>query len=82
MKVNEAIEILKTMPQEAEIVASQNGGGCETVYSIHTAEVTRQVRIVASQIGGGCETVYPIHTAEVTSQIRDVKLTVVVIDVE
>jgi hypothetical protein len=56
MKVNEAIEILKTMPQEAEIVAAQNSGGMEPIYSIHTTEVT--------------------------STFRDVKLTVVVIDVD
>jgi hypothetical protein len=57
MKVNEAIEILKTMPQEAQIVVAQNGGGMETCHSIHTAEV--------NELG-----------------IRDVKLTVVVVDVD
>lgn len=39
MKVNEAIEILKTMPQEAELVVAQNCGGMETCYSIRTEKV-------------------------------------------
>ncbi len=56
MKVKEAIELLKQMPQEAEIVAAQNSGGMEPVYSIHTTEVT--------------------------SAFRDVRLTVVVVDVD
>ena len=55
MTVKEVIEILKTMPQEAQVVAAQNGGGYEAVYSIHTEEVNE------------------LH-------IRDVKLTVVVVD--
>lgn len=39
IKVSEAIKLLEALPQDVELLIAQNGGGFESIYSIHTQEV-------------------------------------------
>lgn len=50
LTVKEAIELLKTMPQEAQLLVGQNCGGREACYSIKVEEVRslfRDVKLTA-----------------------------------